>query len=111
LAYFDHQAKQERETEERLERIKLALVSSGRLSPGEAFPDLFEPDGPVSEDDVEYDYSGVQWQSPSDVGEAEVDRVMAALRDNATITTRDASGTTEGVKTELPVEPDDTEWI
>jgi hypothetical protein len=95
-----------------MERIKLALVSSGRMTPAEAFPDLFTEDTtPRDDSEVDFDYSGVQWESPSDVGEAEYDKVMAALRDNATFTTRDASGTTEGVKTELPAEPDDTEWI
>jgi hypothetical protein len=97
-------------TSDRLERIKLAMVSSGRMTPSEAFPDLFAGDGDEAE--VDFDYSGVQWESPESVGEDEYDKVMAALRDNATFTTRDASGTTEGVNNQpIPLEPDDTEWV
>lgn len=93
------------------------MISSGRLTPREAFPDLFEAeevtgadlDGALADAETGIDYSGVKWESP---GEADYDKLMSAMRTHSTITTRDTSGPTEGVKTEeIPLEPDDTEWI
>jgi hypothetical protein len=63
----------------------------------------------MADSDARIDYSGVRWESP---GEAEYDKLMAAMLANSTITTRDAPGTTKGVKTEpIPQGPDDPEWI
>jgi hypothetical protein len=104
-----------------IERVKIAMITAGQLSPADAFPDLFDADEVVeatggadldaalADPEVGVDYTGVRWESP---GEAEYDRLMAMMQMNSTITTRDTPGTTEGVKTEpIPQGPDDPEWI
>jgi hypothetical protein len=114
LAYWDGQKQQEEENQ----RFKLALVTAGRLSPAEAFPELF-PDaqaaipgsGPMDDSKVDLDYSAVTWESPTEDGGNEYDRVMATLDRFKTITTRDGDLSAEEVTTEFNAEPDDPEWI
>jgi hypothetical protein len=114
LTYWDNQEEQRKETE----RFKLALMTAGRLSPAEAFPELFPDEhaeipgsGPVDDSEVDLDYSAVTWESPAEDGGNEYDRVMMTLDRFKTITTRDGDLNAEEVTTEFNAEPDDPEWI
>jgi hypothetical protein len=58
--------------------FRLAQIAAG-ASPAEVFPEYFpgeaadlEAEDSLAQDGVEYDYSGVRWQSPSDIADDEL---------------------------------------
>lgn len=105
LAMWDNQARVRKEERE----LKLALLASGKVAPSDVFPELFESE--ADDGAADYDYSEVQWEAPSSDG-TNYDTVMAALEAHRRVTTRDGSGTSEGVKPPtFPLEPEDPEWI
>jgi hypothetical protein len=113
LEYWDTQAQDKSSGEQ----FRLALMAAGRLAPSEAFPEYFpEPEDEVAgmardDSEIDFDYSAVQWEAPSEDGANEYERVMSALNQFKTITTRDPDANTEEVTAEFSAEPDDPEWF
>lgn len=97
---WDNQAKHATKDRE----FRLALLASGKVTPEQAFPELF-PDAESSEDDAEIET--YEYVSPAE----NFEDIMAQLHAHRTITTREGSGTPEGVTEEISLGPDDAEWI
>ena len=95
-----------------------SLVGSGRYKPAVLFPEFY-PDGDPEEEessggsDVEYDYSGVRWQSPGSAGLDEFTKMQEMMRDSGIAVIED--DTTE--EEPLPVttgeaeEEQSAEWV
>jgi hypothetical protein len=106
--------RQQQEAEDR--QLRVMLVASGKLDPSDAFPEYFtadeEPAG-ASADDVVYDYSQVDWESPGEAGGIEeFERMTRALAEFNTLSIReDPEPVTPTVPASSLMEPDDGEWI
>lgn len=86
-----------RKAEERRLRQRYAMLSSGWYDPQALFPEWFEPQGETlqvtedtpedifTRDDVDYDYSGVTWQSPSEMDQDELAMLEEAMADNSNV--------------------------
>jgi hypothetical protein len=110
--------RQRAEAEDR--QLRVMLVTSGALEPSQAFPEYFatdvEPKGAAAEDIV-YDYSQVDFHSPSDGGGIEeFERMNQMLEQFKTISVHEepsvarpeAPGQATGP---VSMVPDDGEWI
>lgn len=81
LNFLDEIAKYQRANED----FRLNLISRPEYNPVEIFPDYFNrttttTDEDVDGDDVEYDYSAVEWKGPSDVDKEELDKILGMLQ-------------------------------
>lgn len=79
--------------EDRVRRDRYALVSSGWVPPEEVFPEWYQqqqtatwtedtPEDILDQADVEYDYSGVTWQGPSDIEADELELLQQMMGEN-----------------------------
>lgn len=82
-----------RRGDERSDALRLAAVASGLHSMAEMFPEYFpdaaleidedSPEDVLTNPDVEYDYSAVEWESPSDMAEADMQALEEFLANGA----------------------------
>lgn len=74
--------------------LRLAMLSTGRHDIADLFPEYFvtppeeatdedAPDDVYTREGVEYDYSDVEWQSPSDMSEEERQEMMNFISDTS----------------------------
>lgn len=101
--------------------MRLALLTARPDLARGLFPAYFDPieevdDDPVTDvaldrEDAQYDYSQIEWESPSDMGDAEFDMLQQMLSQQH-ITVVEPSEAPEGVEhgIGLNAEPEDAEW-
>lgn len=73
--------------------LRLSMLATGRYDLADLFPEYFvneqvavdedAPDDVYTREGVEYDYSGVEWQSPSDLSEEDRKAMMDFLADTS----------------------------
>jgi len=117
LILMDQQEAEDRRTED----MRLALLSAKPELARGLYPSYFDPveivedDGttPLDQAGVDYDYSGVQWQSSSELGDPEMDMLGQMLGNKDVIVTGPPRAT-EGVEDQLLRlnfdESEDSEW-
>ncbi len=104
--------------------VKAAVMAAGYSTPDRLFPDYFAaPDADKAEaealargDDVEYDYTDVDWEMPTDTGEdpAETLALLNAMGANLSLTVGDDSWEPEPdpqVEQILAVDDSEREWL
>lgn len=105
--------------------VRAAALSAGLGMPWRLFPDHFEvPDTEKEEaeaiargDDVEYDYSGLDWEMPSESGDdpEEVLRLMSEMGANLNLSVNDDDSWKPEPMPEiaevLSVDEEDREWL
>lgn len=72
--------------------VKAALVASAKWTPQSLFPEWFPEDegGTPAGEDVEYDYTEVTWEAPSDSGGIEeFERIQQMLKESGVTVTED----------------------
>lgn len=100
--------------------MRLALLSARPELARGLYPDYFEAEEIVEDEsgsvdlnreDVSYDFSKVEWESPSDMGDEEFEALQRLLA-NQNIIVQNPSEPPEGVKqnSRLDNEPVDPEW-
>lgn len=92
--------------EQMAEEFRLARIAAG-VKPADVFPEYFTEPGQVldpgaedalDEEDVDYDYSGVEWEGPSDIQPDEMALLGEFLDDTrVSVAERDVSGSGEWV--------------
>jgi hypothetical protein len=84
LMLLDEVRSYKEDSERKSESLKLALLARQEYSPEKIFPKSFQTEDEVTNsDDVEYDYSRVEWKSPKDMDAEERDKLMAMVQKGA----------------------------
>lgn len=100
------------------ERMRLALLTANPELARGLYPDYFEPEEEILDDgtvdlhqeDTSYDFRQVQWESPSEMPDADFERIKAMLGQSG-ITVGTPVEAQEGLE-DAPglMEPDEPEW-
>jgi hypothetical protein len=103
--------------------VRAALVSSGQYEPRSVFPDYFggpeqdqeEPvdaNGEHDDSDVDFDYSAVTWEVPSEMGDDEMALLRQVMGDNSNVgVVEDQDFPEVDKKVDLGFVPDEREWV
>lgn len=99
------------QVDDRIDRLRLALLSSGQRTIEDLYPEYFPgqrlevtedaPEDVLANPDTDYDFSGVAWESPGDMGPEQLAMLEEFLSD--------ASATVYG--SDLDEEPTEREWV